>query len=154
MELLVLRVEPQTHYNSVVAFAWLLLAWRGFTALRGDYRKTAEIVLCAALILELLLLADFSRLVHRYSGGSSEYFGTTLARQWRVVRSLTAAHLANPALTVELEVDRFREEPLPLQVLIRLALRSEKLPDVGPAPRSAKLLPSRSGSGIDLVLME
>ena len=154
VELLVLRVEPQTHYNSVVAFAWLLLAWRGFTALRGDYRKTAEIVLCAALILELLLLADFSRLVHRYSGGSSEYFGTTLARQWRVVRSLTAAHLANPALTVELEVDRFREEPLPLQVLIRLALRSEKLPDVGPAPRSAKLLPSRSGSGIDLVLME
>ena len=46
--LLILRVEPQAHYNSVVAFAWLLLAWRGFTVLRGDYRKTAAILLGAS----------------------------------------------------------------------------------------------------------
>lgn len=152
--LLILRVEPQAHYNSVVAFAWLLLAWRGFTVLRGDYRKTAAILLGAALMTELLFLADFTRLVHRYSGGSSAYFGTTLARQWRVVRSLTAAHLANPALAVEIEIDRFREDPLPLQVLIRLAARCGDLPDVGGAPRRAKLLPARSGCGIDLILVE
>ena len=152
--LLILRVEPQAHYNSVVAFAWLLLAWRGFTVLRGDYRKTAAILLGAALMTELLFLADFTRLVHRYSGGSSAYFGTTLARQWRVVRSLTAAHLANPALAVEIEIDRFREDPLPLQVLIRLAARCGDLPDVGGAPRRARLLPARSGCGIDLILVE
>ena len=153
-ELLILRVEPQTHYNSVVSFTWLLLAWRGFTALRSDYRKTAQFLLCAALILELLLLADFSRMVHRYSGGSSEYFGTTLARQWRVVRSLTAARQANPALVVELEIDRLREDPLPLQVLIRLALRSGDLPEIVGTPLRARLLPARSGSGIDLLLLE
>ena len=154
VELLMLRVKPQPHYNSAISFAWLLLAWRGFTVLRSDYRKTAEILLYAALLLELLFLVDFSRLVHRYSGGSSEYFGPTLARQWLVVRSLTAAHQANPGLVVEMEIERFQADPIPLQVLIRLALRSGDLPEIKGTPRSAKLLPARSGSGIDLVLLE
>ena len=61
---------------------------------------------------------------------------------------------ANPALVVELEIDRLREDPLPLQVLIRLALRSGDLPEIVGTPLRARLLPARSGSGIDLLLLE
>lgn len=150
---LVLHVELLVHQTAVVAFAWLLLAWRGFAAFRSDYRKTANALLGGALLLELIFIADFSRQIEEYAGGGSEYFGTTLSRQWQVARSLTAARQANPELSIELGVERLKNDPAPLQVLIRLALQSGTLPEVGRV-REAKLLPARRGSGIDLVLMQ
>lgn len=133
-------------------FAWLLLAWRGYTAFRGDYRKLATGLLGFALLLEVWFLADFSRQVDAHAGGGSPEFGTTLARQWLVARNLTAARIANSGLRVDLRVDRLREDPLPLQVLVALAARTE-LPPAG-VFREAAILPSRSGSGIDLLLVK
>lgn len=148
----VLRPEHQIHYNSAVTFAWLLLAWRGFAAFRDDYRRVAPGLLAFALLLEVAFLVDFSRQIRANSGGASSFYGTTLAQQWTIARNLAAAHRANPELRVDLRVERWRENPLPLQVLISLAMRTD-LPPSG-FYRQAVLLPSRSGNGIDLLLLE
>jgi len=142
----------QCSFWEPLLFAWLLLAWRGYTAFRGDYRILATVLLGFALLLEVWFLVDFSFTVHRYAGGSSPVFGTTLARQWRVARSLTAARKVNPELRIDLRVDQIKANPLPLQVLIRMAA-TEELPPAG-FFREAVILPSRSGSGIDLLLMK
>ncbi len=150
--LTLVRLEHQVHYNSAILFAWLLLAWRGFVVLRADYRRIATVAFAFALLLEVGFLAAFLQQIHFAGGGSSPFYGTTLARQWEVAQHLTAARAANPELQIELRVERLRENPLPLQVLIALAMRT-KLPP-SDFYRQAVLLPSRFGSGIDLLLLE
>lgn len=147
-----LRLNPQPHYNSIVLFAWLLLAWRGFTVLHGDYRTLATALLGLACLVEVAFLADFSAGVHRFSGTSSPYFGTTLARQWGIARYLIAAKQANPGFRVEVKVDSLNRQPLPLRVLAALAERMEQ-PEFDSFSR-AVLLPSRSGYGIDLIFLK
>ena len=147
-----LRLNPRPHYNSIVLFAWLLLAWRGFTVLRGDYRTLATALLGLACLVEVVFLADFSAGVHRFSGTSSPYFGTTLAGQWAVARNLVAAKRMNPDFSVQVEVDYLKRQPLPFRVLTALAERTE-LPEFYFFTR-AVLLPSRSGCGIDLIFLK
>lgn len=147
-----LRLNFQPHYNSIVLFAWLLLAWRGFTVLRGDYRTLATALLGLACLVEVVFLADFSDGVHRFSGTSSPYFGTTLAGQWAVARNLVAAKRMNPDFRVQVEVDYLKRQPLPFRVLTALAERTE-LPEFYFFNR-AVLLPSRSGYGIDQIFLK
>jgi len=135
-----------------VLFAWLLIAWRGFMVLRGDYRTLATALLGLACLAEVVFLADFSAGVHRFSGTSSPYFGTTLAGQWAVARNLVAAKRMNPDLRVRVEVDSLNRNPLPLRVLTALAERT-KLPEFYFFNR-AVLLPSRFGYGIDLIFLK
>jgi len=147
-----LRLNPQPHYNSIVLFAWLLLAWRGFTVLRGDHRTLATALLGLACLVEVAFLADFSAGVHRFSGTSSPYFRATLAQQWAVARNLIAAKQANPDFYVEVKVDYLNQYSLPLRVLTALAERT-KLPKFYFFTR-AVLLPSRSGFGIDQIFLK
>lgn len=147
-----LRLEAYPHYNSAVVFAWLLIAWRGFTAFSGDFPRAGRRIAAAALLLEFGFLVNFTAVVERECGGGTDFFGCTLGRQWQIARNLWAARCANPDLQVELEVERLRTDPRPLQALIRLARRTP-LPPADPY-RQALLLPSRQGSGFDLLLLD
>lgn len=146
------RLNPQPHYNSIVLFAWLLLAWRGFTVLRGDYRTLAAALLGLACLVEVVFLSDFSAGVHRFAGTNSPYFGTTLAQQWGVARNLVAAKRVNPDFQVQVQVDYLNRHPLPFRVLTALAERT-KLPEFYSFSR-AVLLPSRTGCGIDQIFLK
>ncbi len=152
--LVVLRLESQVHYNSAVVFAWLLLAWRGFAAFTGDYPRTGRWAAGAALLLELGFLLNFTVAVERDGGGDSEYFGCTLARQWRIAQALWGAYRANPELRVEIRVERLLRDPRPMQSLIRLARRVPQSTRPTEAYRRAVLLPARSGSGFDLLILD
>ena len=101
---------------------------------------------------EVAFLADFSAGVHRFSGTSSPYFRTTLARQWVIARYLIAAKQVNPNFRVEVKVDYLNQNSLPLRVLAALAERMELLESYSFS--RAVLLPSRSGYGMDLILLK
>jgi len=146
------RLRPYPHYNLAVLFAWLLLAWRGFTALQCDYRRFAAGALGITLLLEICFLIDFSAQIHCNSGTSSWDFRTTLARQWEVARDLAAAHRTNPNFRVDVRVEHIRNYSLPLRVLISQAEKM-KLPKCGFFSR-AILLPSRVGYGLDLIFLK
>lgn len=104
------------------------------------------------MLLQVVFLADFAFLVHRNSGGGSDYFGTTLANQWIVAKSLAAAYRANPGIKVDIQAERFRNDSFGLAVLIALA-RQTGLPQPPPCSE-AIVLPARRGYGIDLILFE
>jgi hypothetical protein len=151
IEAVIFRFDANA-FGFMIALGYWLLAWRGFVAFRGDYKRIANGLLAGALLLELGFIAGFSYQIEENSGGGSQYFGAALSRQWLVAKTLTAAHLANKDLEVKLEVESYKIDPTPLQTLITLALRSKNLPEVGKI-KEARLLPARRGNGIDLILI-
>ncbi len=137
----------QTHYNSAVTAAWFILAWHGYASLRSDYRKSAQVALGAALSLQLALIGWFMLCVEEGRGTTSVHIGPVMSEQCRAAEFLLAAYRKNPQLEVELQIERFRQEPESLQLLIKLAERRE-LPDVpvfqrltvGSKPQEAEIL--------------